>query len=63
MAEKEVKYITTTAFVDLQDDGKEYEEDKPFPRPANKKIPKKRIDELLSSDNKLGKPVIKEIRE
>lgn len=60
MAEKkEEKYIVASNFKDLEDGGKLYKKGDTFPQPANKKISKKRLDELLSKDNKAGKPVIK----
>jgi hypothetical protein len=48
-------------FKDLQDKNKLYFKGDTFPRPANKKMEVERIEELLSSKNKLKKPVIKEI--
>ncbi|MDX8288834.1 hypothetical protein SLL00_03475 [Metabacillus indicus] len=55
------KYEALIKFKDKQDDSKVYEKGDRFPKPANKKIEDERIQELLSSDNKAGKPVIKEI--
>ncbi|MFJ7756323.1 hypothetical protein ACQKGI_19970 [Peribacillus muralis] len=48
-------------FKDLQDKNKLYFKGDRFPRPANKKVETERLEELLSSKNKLKKPVIKEI--
>jgi len=56
-------YKVIEDFTDLQDKNKVYHEGESFPKPANKRVSKKRIDELLSDENKLGKPVIKEIEE
>lgn len=58
-----MKYKVIEDFTDLQDNNKVYYEGESFPKPANKKVSKKRIEELLSVKNKLGKPVIKEIKE
>lgn len=58
-----MKYKVIEDFKDLQDNDKVYHEGEPFPKPANKKVSKKRIDELLSKENKLRTPVIKEIKE
>ncbi|WP_117161343.1 hypothetical protein [Paraliobacillus sp. X-1268] len=57
-----VKYIVIESFRDLEDD-KEYEKDKAFPRPANKNIKQERLDELASSDNKAGRPLIQKVEE
>lgn len=56
------KYIVLHDFKDLEDGDKVYKKNKPFPNPANKKISKKRIEELSGKDNKLGKPVIKQVK-
>jgi hypothetical protein len=48
-------------FKDLQDKGKIYRKGDAFPKPANKKVEAERLEELLSSENKFKKPVIKEI--
>jgi hypothetical protein len=48
-------------FKDLQDKGKIYRKGDTFPKPGNKKVEKERLEELLSTENKPGKPVIKEI--
>ncbi|MFD9629009.1 hypothetical protein [Peribacillus muralis] len=47
-------------FKDLQDKNKLFFKGDRFPRPPNKKVEPERLEELLSSDNKLKKPVIKE---
>ncbi|WP_350300596.1 hypothetical protein [Peribacillus frigoritolerans] len=60
MSEKK-KYQATVDFKDLQDKGKIYRKGDSFPKPGNKKVEEERLEELLSSDNKMGKPVIKEI--
>lgn len=59
--EKAKKYEAIQDFKDLQDGGKVYLVGDSYPKPANKKIKKERIEELLSSDNKQGRPVIKEV--
>jgi hypothetical protein len=48
-------------FKDLQDKNKLYFKGDRFPRPANKKVEAERLEEFMSSENKLKKPVIKEI--
>jgi len=58
---KTMRYEVIHPFHDLQDKNKVYGIGDTFPKPASKRVSKKRIEELLSSDNKLGKPVIKEI--
>lgn len=57
------KYIVINDFKDLQDNNKIYTKDDYYPRPANKKVSQKRIQELLSDKNKQGRPVIKKIEE
>lgn len=59
MAKK--KFEAIVDFKDLQDNGKIYKAGDTYPKPANKKVEDDRIEELLSSENKMGKPVIKEI--
>ncbi|PKR82563.1 hypothetical protein [Heyndrickxia camelliae] len=59
MAKK--KYEVIHDFKDLQDKDKIYRVGDTYPQPINKKVEEKRLEELLSSSNKLGKPVIKEI--
>ncbi|ULM99650.1 hypothetical protein L8956_09045 [Peribacillus frigoritolerans] len=54
-------YQAIVGFKDLQDKGKIYRKGDTFPKPGNKKVEKERLEELLSTENKLGKPVIKEI--
>ena len=58
---KETKYIVVQDFKDLEDKNKVYAKGDTYPNPANKKVDKKRIDQLLSSKNKQGRPVIKEV--
>lgn len=62
-AKKEKKYIVVRDFKDLQDKNKVYAKGDTYPNPANKNIKKERLDELLSSKNKQGRPVIKEVEE
>lgn len=62
------KYIVIRDFTDLQDKDKNgaykvYFEGDAYPNPGNKKVTKKRLNELLGTGNKQGKPVIKEIKE
>ncbi|WP_409297754.1 hypothetical protein V1498_06845 [Peribacillus sp. SCS-26] len=58
-----MKYEVIHDFKDLQDKNKVYAVGDTYPNPANKKVSKERIKELSSSNNKIGKPLIKEIRE
>ncbi|MFD9626973.1 hypothetical protein [Peribacillus muralis] len=60
MSEKK-RYQVIKDFKDLHDKGKIYRKGESFPKPANKKVEAERLEELLSSENKLKKPVIKEI--
>jgi hypothetical protein len=48
-------------FIDSQDKRKKYKVGDSFPQPANKKISEERLTSLLSADNKLRRPVIREI--
>jgi hypothetical protein len=57
-----MKYEVIQDFIDSQDKRKKYSIGDSFPIPANKKISEKRLETLLSADNKLGRPVIREIR-
>lgn len=54
------QYTVVYAFKDLQDKGYVYGEGDVFPREDNKEVSQSRIDELLSSDNKIGKQLIQE---
>ncbi|WP_342025730.1 hypothetical protein AADC60_24525 [Cytobacillus pseudoceanisediminis] len=54
-------YEVIYPFIDLQDDKKFYEKGEAFPKPADKKVSKKRLKELLSNNNNFGQPVLKEI--
>jgi hypothetical protein len=58
-----MKFEVIENFTDSQDKSKEYKVGDPYPIPANKKISEKRLASLLSADNKLGRPVIREIAE
>lgn len=58
---KKKKYEVIHDFKDLQDNNKIYRIGELYPKPANKKIEEERILELLTSENKLGKSVIKEV--
>lgn len=55
------KYQVLVDFKDLQDGNKIYRKGDVYPRPANKKVGNDRLNELLSSDNNFGKPIIKEV--
>jgi hypothetical protein len=54
-----MKYIVIKQFKDLQDNDYIYEVDDKYPRKGRAK--KARIEELLSHDNKIGEPLIKEV--
>lgn len=53
------KYKVIKAFTDLQDDNHVYRVGDKFPRSGRAK--KERIEELSSSDNAQGEPVIEEV--
>lgn len=55
------KYIVLERFEDR--DGKQYKADEVYPRPANKKVSKKRIEELTTNNNNVGRPFIKQEEE
>ena len=55
------KYKALTDFKDLQDNGKIYKKDDPFPSPANKKVSDARIKELSSTKNKRKQRLIVEV--
>lgn len=55
-------YRAIIKFTDLQDDKYRYNPGDVFPR-EGKKVTKKRLNELLSATNKLGKPVIEAVEE
>lgn len=57
---KKKKYKVIHDFTDLKDKNKVYRVGDTYPNPVNKKVNDERIEELSSSDNKLGSPVIKE---
>lgn len=58
------KHIVITRFRDLNDKDKVYEVDDVYPRPANKRISKGRLEELKTKKSKhSGKPFIKEVEE
>lgn len=57
------KYEVIAKFRDGEDKNKLYEVGDNYPKPANKKVSKARIESLSSKDNKIGKPFIKEVEE
>ena len=57
------KYEVIAKFRDGEDKNKLYEVGDNYPKPANKKVSKARVDSLSSKDNKIGKPFIKELEE
>lgn len=58
-----MKYEVIKTFIDSQDKNKKYRVGDFFPTPANKKISTDRLATLLSANNKLKQPVIREIEE
>ena len=56
-----MKYEVIQDFIDSQDKQKKYKVGDSFPSPVNKKISEDRLESLLSANNKLGHPVIREI--
>lgn len=50
-------YIVIKFFTDLQDEGRPYKVGEAFPR-KGKKVSKARFEELASSNNKQGEPLI-----
>lgn len=60
-AAKKKKYIVVEDFKDLQDKNKVYVKGETYPNPANKKVDNERLKALLSSNNRQGRPVIKEV--
>ena len=57
------KFTVLHDFKDLQDKNKIYVKGDTYPNPVNKKVDDKRIKELSSTKNKLGKKLIEEIKE
>lgn len=57
------RYQVLHDFTDLEDKNKVYFKGDIYPNPVNKKVTKKRIDELSSNKNKRGIALIKEIDE
>lgn len=55
------KYIVIERFEDR--DGKQYKKGEVYPRPANKKVTKKRLEELTTKNNNVGRPFIKQEEE
>ncbi|MEP9852107.1 hypothetical protein ABDK10_05330 [Staphylococcus aureus] len=58
-----IKYEVISDFKDGQDKEKIYKVGENFPKPSNKKVSKARIEELSTSENKAGKPLIKEVEQ
>ncbi|WP_110928415.1 hypothetical protein [Bacillus massiliglaciei] len=63
MSNKKDKYIVLYDFTDLEDKSKIYRKGDSYPKPATKNISKKRLEELSSTKNKIGLPLIKKIEE
>lgn len=58
-----MRYEVIKEFIDTQDKKKRYKIGDSYPQPVNKKISKDRLASLLSKNNKLGEPVIREVEE
>lgn len=58
-----MKYEVTEGFADLSDKNKPYYVGDTYPKPANKKVSAKRIEELSTNKNNAGRPFIKEVKE
>ncbi|MGM8215177.1 hypothetical protein ACLIA0_06310 [Bacillaceae bacterium W0354] len=54
------KYVVLEDFRDLEEE-KNYKKGDSFPKPKNKKISEKRLKELSSKNNKMGRPMIKKV--
>lgn len=59
---KTTKYEVLSDFIDTQDNDYLYKKGRKFPR-GNKKVDTQRLDQLLTADNTVGEPLIKEIEE
>lgn len=57
------KYEAIEDFRDLEDNGFVYLKGDAFPREDHEGVSEERIKELKGKTNKLGKPVIKEVKE
>ncbi|MED1603651.1 hypothetical protein [Alkalihalophilus marmarensis] len=57
------KYKVLEDFTDLKDKNKVYRNGDTYPKPVNKKVSKKRLDELSTTNNRLGLPLIQLIEE
>jgi len=57
------KYVVVEDFTDLQDGNKVYRKGDVYPSPVNKNVSKKRLNELSSDNNRIGAPLIKEVKE
>lgn len=55
------KHVVIYRFKDLQDNDHVYNVGDKFPRKG--RVKKTRIEELMSSENKIGKPLIVEVKE
>lgn len=58
--EKPKQYVVLHDFKDLQDRDIVYIKDEIYPKRADSDISEERIQELMSDQNKIGKPLIKE---
>lgn len=60
VTEEPKSYVAIHDFKDLEDNGTVYLKGDIYPRRANTKVDDKRIQELMSTENKIGKQLIKE---
>lgn len=57
------KYEVVNNFYDGDDKDKHYEKGDMFPKPANKKVSKERLEQLSTTKNDFGVAFIKEVKE
>ena len=60
LQEEDKKYVVVHEFKDLEDSGRVYQKDDPYPKNPHLKLTEERIEELTTKNNKIGKVVIKE---
>ncbi|MFK3938943.1 hypothetical protein ACI2JA_15695 [Alkalihalobacillus sp. NPDC078783] len=56
-----MSYVVLEDFTDVKDKRKIYRKGDKYPRPANKIIDQKRLDQLASDKNRIGAPLIKKV--
>lgn len=58
-----MKYEVIEGFADLSDKKKPYYVGDTYPKPGNKRVSSKRIEELSTNKNSARRPFIKEVKE